>query len=96
MPVGHDVLQYLRDLFETVRPPSLKDRAHVQKIKKYFNYIAIGIEPTGDFLHRIRRVTTADELFTVCKEYLNHDRPMPLEPFDLDLKPRDVLAGEHR
>ena len=65
-------------------------------MKKYFNYIAIGIEPTGDFLHRIRRVTTADELFTVCEEYLDHDRPMPLEPFDLDLKPRDVLAGEHR
>ena len=96
VPVGHDVLQYLRDLFETVRPPSLKDRAHVQKMKKYFNYIAIGIESTGDFLHRIRRVTTADELFTVCEEYLDHDRPMPLKPFDLELKPRDVLAGEHR
>ena len=96
VPAGHDVLQYLRDLFETVRPPSLKDHAHVQKMKKYFNYIAIGIEPTGDFLHRIRRVTTASELFAVCEEYLDHDRPMPLEPFDLNLKSRDVLAGEHR
>ena len=96
LPSGHDVLQYLRDLFETVRPPNLKERAHVQKMKKYFNYIAIGIEPSGDFLHRIRRVTTAVDLFTVCEEYLNHDHSMPLEPFDLDLKPRDVLAGEHR
>ena len=96
IPKGHDVVDYLKDLFETVRPPSLRERSHVQKMKKYFNYIAIGIEPTGDFLHRIRRVTTEDELFTVCEEYLDHDRPMPLEPFDLDLKPRDVLAGEHR
>ena len=96
LPSGHDVLQYLRDLFETVRPPNLKERAHVQKMKKYFNYIAIGIEPSGDFLHRIRRVTTAGDLFAVCEEYLNHDHFMPLEPFDLDLKPRDVLAGEHR
>jgi tRNA-dihydrouridine synthase len=96
IPKGYDVLNYLKDLFETVRPPSLRERSHVQKMKKYFNYIAIGIEPTGDFLHRIRRVTTEDELFAVCEEYLDHDRPMPLEPFDLDLKPRDVLAGEHR
>ncbi|MDP6903738.1 MAG: tRNA-dihydrouridine synthase family protein [Verrucomicrobiota bacterium] len=96
IPKGYDVLQYLRDLFETVRPPSLRERSHVQKMKKYFNYIAIGIEPTGDFLHRIRRVTTEDELFTVCEEYLDHDQTMALEPFDLNLKPRDVLAGEHR
>ena len=96
IPKGHDVLDYLRDLFETVRPPSLRERSHVQKMKKYFNYIGIGIEPTGEFLHRIRRATDNKGLFAICEEYLDHDRPMPLEPFDLELKPRDVLAGEHR
>ena len=65
-------------------------------MKKYFNYIGIGIEPTGEFLHRIRRATTAAECFDICSEFLDHDRPMPLEPFDLALKPRDVLAGQHR
>ena len=95
-PTGHDVLGYLRDLFETVRPPNLNEKSHVSKMKKYFNYIGIGIEPTGDFLHRIRRTTTAKELFAICTDHLEHDRPMPLEPFDLDLKPCDVLAGEHR
>ena len=63
--------------------------------KQHFNYIAIGIEPTGDFLHRIRRVTTAAELFTVCEEYRSRT-PHATGAFDLDLKPRDVLAGEHR
>ena len=96
IPKGHDVLNYLKDLFETVRPPSLRERSHVQKMKKYFNYIGIGIEPTGEFLHRIRRATDTKGLFVICEEYLNHDQPMPLEPFDLALKPRDVLAGEHR
>ena len=95
-PKGHDVLDYLKDLFETVRPINLRERSHVQKMKKYFNYIGIGIEPTGKFLHRIRRATDAKELFTICKEFLDHDRPMPLEPFDLALKPRDILAGKHR
>ena len=96
IPKGHDVLNYLRDLYETVRPPSLRERSHVQKMKKYFNYIGIGIEPTGEFLHRIRRATDSSELFAICEEFLDHDQPMPLEPFDLNLKPRDVLAGEHR
>ena len=96
IPTGHDVLAYLRELFEAVHPPNVPERTHVQKIKKYFNYIGIGIEPTGDFLHRIRRAKTADEFFAICSEHLEHDRPMPLEPFDLELKPRDVLAGEHR
>ena len=96
IPKGHDVLNYLRDLYETVRPPNLRERSHVQKMKKYFNYIGIGIEPTGEFLHRIRRATDSNELFNIWDEFLNHDQPMLLEPFDLNLKPRDVLAGEHR
>jgi len=95
-PTGHDVLTYLRELFEAVHLPSLKERAHVRKMKKYFNYIGIGIEPTGEFLHRIRRATTATECFDICSEYLEHDHPMPLEPFDLVLKPRDVMSGQHR
>ena len=96
MPTGHDVLAYLRELFEAVHPPGVSEQTHVQKIKKYFNYIGIGIEPTGDYLHRIRRAKTAEEFFEICADYLEHDRPMPLEPFDLKLKPRDVLAGQHR
>jgi len=95
-PTGREVLNYLEALFETVRPPSLREKSHVNKMKKYFNYIAIAIEPTGEFLHRIRRAETENEFFEICKDYLEHDEPMLLEPFDLELKPRDVLAGEHR
>ena len=40
---------------------------HVQKMKKYFNYIAIGIEPAhGDFSTHPPRAT-ASELFAVCE-----------------------------
>ena len=96
IPTGQDVLGYLRDLFETVRPPNLDEKSHVSKMKKYFNYIGLGIEPTGDFLHRIRRTTTEADLFAICADHLEHDQPMPLDPFDLALKPSDVLSGEHR
>lgn len=95
IPNGHDVLNYVRDLFETVRPPQIQESAHVQKMKKYMNYIGLGVEPTGQFLHQIRRVTTEVDFLRICKEFLDHDQPMPLEPFSIALKETDVLAGEH-
>ena len=95
-PTGREVLTYFRNLYEAIQPPNQRERSHVARIKKYLNYIGIGIEPTGDFLHRARRATTEAELFNIAAEYLDHDNPMPLEPFDLELKPRDVLAGVHR
>jgi len=64
-------------------------------MKKYMIYLGVGVEPTGQFVHRIRRVTNKAEFFGVCEEFLDHDQPMPLEPFRLDLHPADLLAGEH-
>jgi tRNA-dihydrouridine synthase B len=95
LPTGFQVLEYVRDLFETVRPPHIKENAHIQKMKKYMNYIGLGIEPSGRFLHDIRRVTTESDFFRICESFLSHNEPMPLEPFSLDLKETDVMAGEH-
>ena len=49
-------------------------------MKKFMNYLGEGVEPTGAFLHHIRRVTTTADFFRVCEEYLAHDRPLALEP----------------
>ncbi len=95
VPRGHDVLRYLRSLFEAIRIPGAAESGHVQRMKKYLNYIGIGIEPTGKFLHAARRLTTESGFFQLCEEFLNHDQPMPLEPFALELKATDLLAGEH-
>jgi nifR3 family TIM-barrel protein len=96
LPSGQDVLDYIRALHEAVAHPAFSEKSHITRMKKFMNYIGIGIEPTGDFLHRIRRANTEAEFFTICRDHLDHDRPMPLEPFDLELQPRDILAGEHR
>ena len=93
VPRGLDVLEYVRTLFEKTCGLPACEPAQVQKMKKYMNYLAIGAEPTGRFLHRIRRVTTKAEFFAACEEFLNHDRPMPLEPFALALKETDLMAG---
>ena len=95
IPTGFEVLDYVRNLYETVRPPQIKESAHIQKMKKYMNYFGLGVEPTGKFLHEIRRATTETEFFRICESYLSHNELMPLEPFSLDLKETDVMAGEH-
>jgi nifR3 family TIM-barrel protein len=95
VPRGRDVLQYVRELYRMTSPPAARESAQVQKMKKYMNYLGLGVEPTGRFLHDIRRATTEADFFRVCEAFLDHDRPMPLEPFPLALKPTDVMAGEH-
>lgn len=40
----------------------------------------IGAPNAGTFLHQIRRAMTRDEFFRICREFLDHDQPMPLEP----------------
>ena len=94
IPRGLDVLEYVRALYEAVCSPDVREAAQVQKMKKYMNYLGVGAEPTGQFLHQIRRVTTRADFFRVCEEFLNHDHAMPLEPFSLGLKETDVMAGE--
>jgi tRNA-dihydrouridine synthase B len=94
IPRALDVLNYVRSLYDAVCSPDVRESAQVQKMKKYMNYLGVGVEPTGQFLHRIRRATSKAEFFGVCDEYLNHDSPMPLEPFPLELKQTDVMAGE--
>jgi tRNA-dihydrouridine synthase B len=96
IPTGFDVLNYVRALYDAVCSPDVRESAQVQKMKKYLNYLGLGVEPTGQFLHQIRRVSTKADFFRVCEEYLSHDQPMPLEPFSLDLKEADVMAGQHQ
>ena len=81
VPTGKDVLDYLRALYEAVKPPEVRELALVQKMKKYLNFLGLGVEPTGQFLHQIRRVITEADFFRVCEDFLDHDRRMPLEPF---------------
>lgn len=80
LPRGCDVLQYVRDLYEAVCTPGVKEASQVQKMKKYLNYIAVGVEPGGRFLHEIRRATTRAEFFRICESFLSHDQPLALEP----------------
>ena len=95
LPTGRDVLGYIGALYESVCTPGVPERSQVQKMKRYLNFIGLGVEPSGAFLHDIRRVTTRAEFFRVCEAFLDHGNEMPLEPFAIALKQTDVMAGEH-
>ncbi|MEN9573190.1 MAG: hypothetical protein RL514_1045 [Verrucomicrobiota bacterium] len=95
VPRGRDVLGYIGALYEAVCAPGIRESSQVQKMKKYLNYLGLGVDAGGQFLHQVRRVGTRAEFFRLCETFLAHDEPMPLEPFPLALKATDLLAGEH-
>lgn len=96
VPRGRDVLDYVRTLYDAVCAPGAPERAQVQKMKRYMNYLGVGVDPAGRFLHGIRRVMNKREFFQLCEEFLDHHNPMPLEPFLLNLPDHDLMAGELR
>jgi len=95
LPTGSEVLTYIHQLYDAVCEPNANEKAHVHKMKKYLNFIGLGVEPTGAFLHQIRRVSSKDAFFSVCREFLDHDTRLTLEPYELPLNSKDVLAGIH-
>ncbi len=85
-PKGRDVLNYVRALYEAVCSPAVRESAQVEKMKKYLNFIGLGVEPAEPFLFQIRRVETKTDFFRVCEEFLDHARPLPLEPAVIKMK----------
>ena len=94
-PSGRDVLDYVTDLFEMTAPENYIEKSQVHKMKKYMNYFGLGVDADGRFLHDIRRAQTKADFFAICREHLDHDESMPLNPFSPELKTTDVVAGCH-
>jgi tRNA-dihydrouridine synthase B len=79
LPTGREVLSYISDLYDAVCTPGVPEKAQVQKMKKYMNFLGEGLEESADFLHDIRRCSERGEFFAICSRHLDHDRPMALE-----------------
>ena len=78
LPVGRDLLAYIRELWENEITPGVKESSQVQRMKKFMNYIGEGV--SEKFLHNIRRVETTADFWRVCEGSLDHDAPMTLVP----------------
>jgi tRNA-dihydrouridine synthase B len=78
LPTGRDVLGYVRELWDSEITLDVKESAQVQRMKKFMNFIGEGVDK--EFLHDIRRVATAVDFFRACEGFLNHHKPLTLEP----------------
>src|SRR3954451_6144029 len=86
-PTGRHVLGYVHALYDAVSIRGIRESAQITNMKKYMNFIGLGVEPSGDFLHRIRRVPSRAELCALRAEFLDQSEGMPLETFPIPLQP---------
>lgn len=80
LPSGREVLHYIHELWDAQVTDDAPEHLHVQRMKKFMNFIGEGVGPGQDFLFEIRRVQTRREFFAVCAAYLDHSEPMALVP----------------
>jgi hypothetical protein len=77
------VREYIDRLYRATQTPGLAERYHVNKMKKYLNFVGQSVDAGGAFLHEMRRTETEVELFAVCDRHLLADpaRAFAAEPF---------------
>jgi tRNA-dihydrouridine synthase len=78
-----DVRGYVERLYAATGSPGIPERAHVNKMKKYLNFVGQGVDPDGAFLSEMRRAETETELFAVCDRHLlgGSGRAFAAEPY---------------
>lgn len=78
-----EVREYIGRLYRATAMPGLPEHLHVNKMKKYLNFVGQSVEPSGAFLHDMRRTSTERELFAVCDRHLlaTPDRLFSPEPY---------------
>jgi tRNA-dihydrouridine synthase len=82
-PTLADVRDYVEHLYRATQTPGVHERLHVNKMKKYLNFVGQGVDATGAFLHAMRRTESEAELFGVCDQHLLAEptRPFADEPY---------------
>jgi tRNA-dihydrouridine synthase B len=65
-----DVREYVERLYLATRVSGIPERAHVNKMKKYLNFVGQGVDPEGAFLREMRCAESEAGLFEVCDRHL--------------------------
>jgi tRNA-dihydrouridine synthase B len=79
-----DVYKYIQHLFAITYRDDLKEKSHVNSLKKFLNFIGTGIDREGKFLAGMRLVQSKKELFDLCDRLLltHPDQPFAIEPYE--------------
>ncbi len=65
-----DVFHYIRSLYDALRRPWINEKAQVNKMKKFLNFIGQGVDPEGQFIYEARRAQSENALFDICSRYM--------------------------
>ena len=78
-----DVREYVDRLYRETQTPGVPEVYHVNKMKKYLNFVGQSVDSNGLFLHDMRRAQTEPELFSICDRHLltEPQREFSLEPY---------------
>lgn len=68
-----DVRDYIERLYRATQAPGIPERAHVNRMKKYLNFVGQSVDAGGTFLHDMRRAESEAELFHICDRHLLAD-----------------------
>ena len=79
-----DVYGYIQHLYTITYQEDLREKSHINCLKKFLNFIGTGIDPEGKFLAEMRLVQSKQELFDLCDRYLlaDPDLPFAIEPYE--------------
>jgi tRNA-dihydrouridine synthase B len=82
-PTLADVRDYIARLYLATQTTDIPERAHVNKMKKYLNFVGQSVDATGAFLHDMRRAESELELFSICDRHLLAEpaQEFALEPY---------------
>ena len=84
-PTLADVHDYVEKLYQAFDHPEIPEAKQVARMKKFLNFVGLGVDEKGEFLHHARRSKTRSELFGICSRFLldegRADQFFPDDPF---------------
>lgn len=69
-PTLADVRQYIEDLILATSTPDRQGVYHINHMKKFLNFVGLGVDADGQFLHEMRRAKSKAELDVICDRHL--------------------------
>ncbi len=97
-----DVRNYIDKLYKATWQERFTEQGHINRLKKFLNFIGQSVDSEGKFLHQMRRAQSKKEFFDICDDHLIANKRSELyfanEPFEKIIarpnheKPNDDLS----
>lgn len=83
-PTLSHIRQYIEDLIVATSTPNREGCYHINHMKKFLNFVGLGVDEDGQFLHDMRRAKSKADLDRICDHHLiengRADQFFPDEP----------------